>query len=81
MKKEVLIVKLFLMLNWIPTDKSNICFKAYNEIKKEFSSVEGLHIKIDKKIPIGSGLGGGSANAAAVLKGINKIYKLKCNSK
>ena len=30
-----------------------------------------------KKIPIGSGLGGGSANAAAVLKGINKIYKLK----
>ena len=69
--------KIISNVNWIPTDKSNICFKAYNEIKKEFSSVEGLHIKIDKKIPIGSGLGGGSANAAAVLKGINKIYKLK----
>jgi 4-diphosphocytidyl-2-C-methyl-D-erythritol kinase len=69
--------KIISNVDWIPTDKSNICFKAYNEIKKEFSSVEGLHIKIDKKIPIGSGLGGGSANAAAVLKGINKIYKLK----
>ena len=64
-------------VDWIPTDKSNICFKAYNEIKKEFSKVKGLCLKIEKKIPTGSGLGGGSANAAAVLKGINKIYKLK----
>ena len=64
-------------VDWIPTDKSNICFKAYSEIKKEFSKVKGLCLKIEKKIPTGSGLGGGSANAAAVLKGINKIYKLK----
>ena len=64
-------------VDWIPADKSNICFKAYNEIKKEFSKVKGLCLKIEKKIPTGSGLGGGSANAAAVLKGINKIYKLK----
>ena len=69
--------KIIANVDWIPTDKSNICFKAYNEIKKEFSKVKGLHLKIEKKIPIGSGLGGGSANAAAVLKGINKIYKLK----
>ena len=61
----------------IPTDNSNICYKAYSEIKKEFSKVKGLYLKIEKKIPTGSGLGGGSANAAAVLKGINKIYKLK----
>ena len=69
--------KIISNVDWIPTDKSNICFKAYNEIKKEFSKVKGLYLKIEKKIPTGSGLGGGSANAAAVLKGINKIYKLK----
>ena len=69
--------KIISNVDWIPTDKSNICFKAYNEIKKEFSKVKGLYLKIEKKIPTGSGLGGGSANAATVLKGINKIYKLK----
>ena len=69
--------KIISNVDWIPTDKSNICFKAYNEIKKEFSKVKGLCLKIGKKIPTGSGLGGGSANAAAVLKGINKIYELK----
>ena len=69
--------KIISNVDWIPTDKSNICFKAYNEIKKEFPLIKGLYLKIQKKIPTGSGLGGGSANAAAVLKGINKIYKLK----
>ena len=69
--------KIIANVDWIPTNKSNICYKAYTEIKKEFSEVKGIHIKIDKKIPIGSGLGGGSANAAAVLKGIKNIYKLE----
>ena len=69
--------KLIANVDWIPTNKSNICYKAYTEIKKEFSEVKGIHIKIDKKIPIGSGLGGGSANAAALLKGIKNIYKLE----
>tara|TARA_B000000475_G_scaffold161477_1_gene130053 strand:- start:76 stop:918 length:843 start_codon:yes stop_codon:yes gene_type:complete len=64
-------------VDWIPTDESNICSKAYKEVKKEFSKVKGIHINIDKIIPIGTGLGGGSANAAAVLKGINEIYGLK----
>ena len=73
--------KIISNVDWIPTDKSNICFKAYNEVKKEFSGVKGLHLKIEKKIPTGSGLGGGSANAAAVLKGINKIYKLKLTAR
>ena len=68
--------KIISNVDWISTDKSNICFKAYIAIKKEFSEVEGIHIKIDKKIPIGSGLGGGSANAGALLKGIKKLYKL-----
>ena len=69
--------KIIANVDWVPTNKSNICYKAYTEIKKEFSEVKGIHIKIDKKNPIGSGLGGGSANAAALLKGIKNIYKLE----
>ncbi len=63
-------------VDWIPTDKSNICHKAYSAIKTKFPDLGGISIHIEKNVPIGSGLGGGSANAAAVLKGINELYGL-----
>tara|TARA_Y100000590_G_scaffold100308_2_gene114035 strand:+ start:7283 stop:8113 length:831 start_codon:yes stop_codon:yes gene_type:complete len=63
-------------VDWIPTDKSNICYKAYSAIKTKSPYLGGISIHIEKNVPIGSGLGGGSANAAAVLKGINELYGL-----
>ena len=63
-------------VDWIPTDKSNICYKAYSALKTKFPYLGGISIHIEKNVPIGSGLGGGSANAAAVLKGINELYGL-----
>ena len=63
-------------VDWIPTDKSNICYKAYNVLKTLYPNLGGICIQIEKKIPIGSGLGGGSANGAAVLKGLNNLYDL-----
>ena len=63
-------------VDWIPTDKSNICHKAYSAIKTKFPDLGGISIHIEKNVPIGSGLGGGSANAAAVLKGMNELYGL-----
>jgi 4-diphosphocytidyl-2-C-methyl-D-erythritol kinase len=65
----------------IPTDDTNTCIKAYNELKKEYPSLGGIYIEIDKRIPSGGGLGGGSGDAATVLKGINKIYDLKISDK
>ena len=63
-------------VDWIPTDKSNMCHKAYSAIKTKFPDLGGISIHIEKNVPIGSGLGGGSANAAAVLKGMNELYGL-----
>ncbi len=64
-------------VNWIPTDESNICYKAYTALKRKFPKLGGVSIHIKKWIPAGSGLGGGSANGAVVLKGLNKLYNLE----
>ena len=68
-------------VDWIPTDEYNICHKAFSILKKICPGVGGVSIHINKNIPIGSGLGGGSANGAAVLKGINKLYGLSLSNR
>ena len=60
----------------IPVDESNTCFKAAMVLKDTFGINSGIHIYIDKKIPAGAGMGGGSSNAAAVIKGLNALWKL-----
>ena len=59
-----------------PLDKSNTCHKAFITLKQEFSELGGVQIHVDKHIPQGAGLGGGSSNGAAVLKGLNQLYEL-----
>lgn len=54
---------------------SNLCFKAINEYNRYIKSENKYYIKLTKNIPIGAGLGGGSADAAAVLLSINKLSK------
>ena len=64
-------------VEWIPMDKSNLCYQAYDLLSKEVNKDLGVVINIDKKIPTGSGIGGGSANAATMLKGLNSLYSLR----
>ena len=53
----------------------NLVTKAYNVIS-DLYDIEGIDIFLDKKIPIGSGLGGGSSNAAVTLLALNSIFNL-----
>ncbi len=61
--------------------EDNLCFKAWLELKNIFPQIPFLTIKLNKKIPTGAGLGGGSSNAAFVLKGINEMFDLGLNNK
>jgi len=59
----------------IPTDDRNLAWKAaklyFETIKKD---PDGLEIRINKRIPEGAGMAGGSADAAAVLRALNRHY-------
>ncbi|WP_291321691.1 4-(cytidine 5'-diphospho)-2-C-methyl-D-erythritol kinase [Desulfonatronospira sp.] len=54
---------------------SNILFRAYNLFTSASGFKPGLKIYLNKKVPVGSGLGGGSANAAAFLLFLNSLNK------
>lgn len=64
-------------LYYLPVDENNIAYKAANMLVEEFDIKEGVSIKLEKHIPVAAGLAGGSANAAAVLVGMNRLFGLK----
>ena len=67
--------KLQCTMEGVPTDNRNLAWKAA-EVFFEVTGkhTDGLEIRIHKRIPMGSGLGGGSADAAAVLRALNRHY-------
>ena len=56
--------------------ESNLAFRAALLLKRVTGCKKGVDISLSKRIPIGSGLGGGSADAAAVLNGLNEFWEL-----
>ena len=65
---------------WLMNDKTNLCVIAYEAMKKKFD-IDGVNIDLTKNIPKGSGLGGGSSNAASIMKGIRELYSLNISDK
>ncbi|RKD16184.1 4-(cytidine 5'-diphospho)-2-C-methyl-D-erythritol kinase [Pelobium manganitolerans] len=56
----------------------NLCLKAYQLLRNDFD-LPNIHIHLLKKIPVGAGLGGGSADAAFFIKLVNQYFKLNLN--
>tara|TARA_B100001123_G_scaffold2844_1_gene3784 strand:+ start:98 stop:943 length:846 start_codon:yes stop_codon:yes gene_type:complete len=65
---------------WLINDKTNLCVIAYEAMKNKFD-IDGVVIDLTKNIPKGSGLGGGSSNAACIMKGIRELYSLNISDK
>lgn len=61
--------------------KDNLAYKAAEAVLKRGGITSGVKIEIKKRIPVAAGLGGGSSDAAAVLKGVNALYRLKLADK
>jgi 4-diphosphocytidyl-2-C-methyl-D-erythritol kinase len=57
----------------VPVDESNLALRALRLFEKETASQSAWKLHLEKRIPSGAGLGGGSSNAATVLRGLNQL--------
>lgn len=63
----------------VPTDNSNLCYKAALWFMKKYNLSGRVEIDIKKNIPIEAGLGGGTSNGAGIIKSLCEIYGLNIN--
>ena len=65
---------------YIPTDERNLAVRAAGTFLDTIGEEKnGIMIRMDKTIPVGAGMAGGSADAAAVLRGMNRLYGNRMN--
>ena len=62
--------------SYVPVDNRNLAYKAAEIFKERYDIVDGVKIYIEKNIPVSAGLAGGSTDAAAVLKVMNKLFNV-----
>lgn len=60
----------------VPLDNTNLVYKAWESLKRLTGIDRGIHISIEKHIPIAAGLAGGSSNGAATLQALNQMWNL-----
>ncbi|TCO78734.1 4-(cytidine 5'-diphospho)-2-C-methyl-D-erythritol kinase [Marinisporobacter balticus] len=66
---------------FIPNNEGNIAYKAAKLMMDTFHIDKGIQIYIHKNIPVAAGLAGGSTDAAAVMIGLNKLWKIGATKK
>ena len=62
--------------DWLPNGPKNLAWRAAELLREHAGVGRGALISLDKRIPAQAGMGGGSADAAAVLKGMNELWGL-----
>ncbi|MEX5301297.1 4-(cytidine 5'-diphospho)-2-C-methyl-D-erythritol kinase [Kocuria sabuli] len=68
-------------LDAVPTDGSNLAVRAARAVLERFPELPGgLHLQIDKAVPVAGGMGGGSADAAAALTAVNRLAARACRA-
>lgn len=68
-------------LYYLPTNENNLVYRAAKLLMDEFEMEQGVQIRLNKKIPVAAGMAGGSSDAAAVLWGMNQMYRLGLSKK
>ncbi|MDX9916678.1 MAG: 4-(cytidine 5'-diphospho)-2-C-methyl-D-erythritol kinase [Gudongella sp.] len=61
---------------YVPSDGTNLVYKAWKEISKIAGTNAGIRVRIIKRIPVAAGLAGGSADGAAVIAALNDMWEL-----
>lgn len=68
-------------LKFLTVGDDNLCIKAAKLLIDEFDIKQGIQISLEKHIPVAAGMAGGSTDAAAILFGMNKMFKLGLSRK
>jgi 4-diphosphocytidyl-2-C-methyl-D-erythritol kinase len=69
-------IELTTNLSFLPVNENNLICRAGKLLMDEFQIKEGVKVVLDKRIPVAAGMAGGSTDAAAMLYGMNKLFKL-----
>lgn len=68
-------------LGFLPTDESNLVYKAIRLLKETYGVSEGIEVDLFKCIPVAAGMAGGSSDCAAALIGASRLFKLNLDKK